>query len=100
MNSLKGAGRERKMTENLAVREVWWPDGFGRPVMRGHVDGVRYAFFRKKHRLLIEHGGDVTIYDSADHHITGVWQQSRPGEPLAFTSQKGLLELEALTQVR
>ena len=38
--------------------EEWWPDDFGQPSMSGSQNGIRYAFFPEKRRLLIEQGGN------------------------------------------
>jgi hypothetical protein len=36
--------------------EKWRPDDLGQPSTSGSQNGIRYAFFPEKHRLLIEQG--------------------------------------------
>ena len=66
----------------------WWPDGLGRPAATGGQNGMRYAYFPDDRRVAVEQGGTVTLYDSGEHRIGGVQQQS--GE-LRFTSQLGTI---------
>lgn len=80
--------------------ERWWPDDLGTPSTSGAQNGLRYAFFPEKRRLLIEQGGKLTAYDTGDHRIGGVSQQSGQGQSLTFTSQHGSVRLDELTQVR
>ena len=80
--------------------EKWWPDDLGQPSSSGSQNGMRYAFFPERRRLLIEQGGKLTTYDSADHRIGGVSQQDSQEQTLAFTSQKGRVQLDDLKQVK
>ena len=77
--------------------EAWWPDDLGSPSASGGQNGLRYAFFPDRHRLLIEENGATTAYDSGDHAISGV-SQDGSGAP-AFSSQHGTVKLDALTKV-
>ena len=79
--------------------EKWWPDDLGQPSSSGAQNGMRYAFFPEKKRLLIEQGGKLTTYDSGDHRIGGVSQQDSQEQTLAFTSQKGHVQLDDLKQL-
>ncbi|MDO9334876.1 MAG: hypothetical protein Q7T61_00610 [Caulobacter sp.] len=74
----------------------WWPEDLGAPTSSGGQDGVRYAFFPEKRRLLVEQDGRVTAYDSGEHQISGVSQRSGPGSLPVFTSPSGPVELDAL----
>ena len=47
-------------------------------------------------RLLIEHDGKLTTYDSGDHRIGGVSQQNSQGQSPAFTDQNGSVKLDDL----
>jgi hypothetical protein len=78
--------------------EVWWPHDMGHPSASGSQNGMRYAFFSQKRRLMIERDTTRTVYDSGDHVITGVAQSSDAQSPV-FTSQKGPVELSELRQV-
>jgi hypothetical protein len=86
--------------EPMTGGEKWWPDDLGQPSTSRSQNGLRYAFFPKNRRLLIEQGGKLTTYDSGDHHISDVSQQGGQGQSLAFTSQKGAVKLDGLKQVR
>ena len=60
----------------------------------------RYAYFPNQRRLAIERGGSVELYDTGEHLIGGVSQQQGGTDSLAFTSQRGPVQLEALRRVR
>jgi hypothetical protein len=79
--------------------DKWWPDDLGQPSTSGSQNGMRYAFFPGKRRLLIEQDGKLTTYDSADHQISGVSQQDGHAKSLTFTSQKGSVKLDELKQL-
>lgn len=76
--------------------EKWWPKELGEPSTSGSQNEMRYAFFPGKRRLLVEQGGKLTTYDSADHRITGVSQQNSQTQSLAFADQNGSVMLDDL----
>jgi hypothetical protein len=81
----------------------WWPQDLGEPSTSGSQNDMRYAFFPEKRRLLVEQNGKLTKYDSGDHHISGVsqqsiQQQSIQGRSLAFADQNGAVKLDQLKQ--
>lgn len=78
---------------------AWWPEGLGTPASSGGQNDVRYAFFPEARRLAIRRAGEVALYDTGDHRITGVAQQQGSGGSLAFTSQRGEVRLEALQKL-
>jgi hypothetical protein len=78
--------------------EKWWPDELGQPSSSGSQNSMRYAFFPKARRLLIEKQGNLTTYDSGDHQISGM-QQSGETSSLTFTSQNGAVRLDDLKKV-
>jgi hypothetical protein len=78
---------------------AWWPESLGQPSTSGSQNGIRYAFFPTRRRLLIEEHGQLTTYDSADHQIGGVSQQDGQSRTLTFTSQDGPVKLDELTKV-
>jgi hypothetical protein len=88
-----------KPMEPMSGGEKWWPDDLGQPSTSGSQNGMRYAFFPEKQRLLIEQDGKLTTYDSGDHQIGGVSQQDGGSSSLTFTSQKGSVDLSQLKQV-
>ena len=78
---------------------AWWPDDLGEPSTSGGQNDVKYAFFGDKHRLAIQRDGKITVYDSADHQVSGVQQQQGGNSSLAFTSQHGTVTINELTVV-
>jgi hypothetical protein len=87
-----------KPMEPMSGGEQWWPNDLGEPSSTGSQNSMRYAFFSKARRLLIEKDNKLTTYDSGDHQITGV-QQSGGGSDPAFTSQNGSVNLGALRKI-
>jgi hypothetical protein len=85
-----------KPMESLKFDPPWWPDELGAPASSGGQNDMRYAFFPEKRRLLVEQGGKKTVYDSGDHQISGVSQQSGQTTSLVFTSQSGPVALDTL----
>jgi hypothetical protein len=83
----------------IPAGETWWPEELGQPSTSGSQNGMRYAFFPQKQRLLIEQAGKLTTYDSEDHRISGVSQQSGSEHTLSLTSQKGQVKLYELSKV-
>jgi hypothetical protein len=77
----------------------WWPEGLGRAGSTGAQNGVRYAYFPEARRLAIAIGGAVTVYDTLDHRICGFSQQQSQGGSLTFSSQYGLVDVDALPVV-
>lgn len=77
--------------------EPWWPQELGQPSTSGGQNGLRYAFFPDKHRLLVETDGKLTTYDSGDHRISGVSQSN--GSAPSFTSQNGDVNVKDLKVV-
>jgi hypothetical protein len=77
----------------------WWPEGLGEPGASGAQNGSRYAFFPQSHRLAIDCGGRVRVFDTRDHRIAGVSQQQSGAQTLTFTSQHGSVDLASLDEV-
>jgi hypothetical protein len=77
----------------------WWPGDLGSPNSTGAQNESRYAYFAQARRLAIETGGEITVYDTQDHHIGGVSQQQSQGGSLSFTSQHGLIDVARLPVV-
>ena len=88
-----------KPMEPMKGMEKWWPDDLGQPSTSGAQNGMKYAFFPDKQRLLIETDGKRKTYDTGDNKINGVSQQDSKGQSLAFTSQNGTVDLGSLKQV-
>ena len=77
----------------------WWPDDLGEPSTSGAQNDLRYAFFPDQQRLVIDDHGTLTTYDTGDHRISGVSQQQSSDHDLAFTSQNGVVDLNALKRI-
>ncbi len=78
----------------------WWPEGLGRPSATGSQNGMSYACFPDTHRVAIEQAGQVTLYDSGEHRITGVSQQQSGTQELTFSSQTGTVRASDLPVVK
>ena len=85
-----------KPMEPLKFDPPWWPEDLGEAASSGSQNGMRYAFFPQKRRLLIERDGKKSVYDSGDHQIFGVSQQSGSSTSLVFTSPDGPVTLDTL----
>jgi hypothetical protein len=60
---------------------------------------MHYAYFPSSNRLAIKQGDKISVYDSGDHHISGVSQQQGGDQSLTFTSQYGVVRLADLKLV-
>ncbi len=77
----------------------WWPAELGTPSATGAQNNVKYAYFAAAHRLAVDTGGDVWVYDTLDHQIGGFSQQQGGGSSITFTSQYGTVNLATLPVV-
>ncbi len=69
----------------------WWPGNFGSPSSSGSQNNIRYAFFPQAQRLVVERNGDVTVFNTLNHIISGVSQQQGGNTSLTFSSQFGTI---------
>ena len=83
--------------KSMGGGEAWWPEELGAPASSGSQDGLRYAFFPDRRRLLVERDGRLTAYDSGDHRIGGVRQAG--GGTATFTDGDGTVDLGDLKTV-
>src|SRR6516165_6069720 len=75
----------------------WWPADLGVPSSVGGQNDVRYAFFPGTRRLAIQIGGVTRVFDTGEHHISGVQQQQGGGYgSVIFTSQLGAFGVSSL----
>ena len=95
-----GAAASETAAEPPAPGRDWWPDGLGRVSATGSQNGMRYACFPDTHRVAVEQGGTVTVYDSGEHRITGVSQSQSGTQELLFTSQSGTVRASELPVAR
>ena len=75
---------------------AWWTKEYGAPSSTGAQNGSRYAWFADAHRLAVDSGGRLVVYDTLDHAISGFAQQQGGADGMAFTSQHGTVDLAAL----
>ncbi len=80
----------------ISAGETWWPPELGHPAATGAQDGMRYAVFPDRQRLLVQEDGRISTYDTGDHQVGGVLQTADGADRLSFTSQHGLQTLAAL----
>jgi hypothetical protein len=79
---------------------AWWPEDYGTPTTSGSTEHLRYAYFPAKRRLVIERGGKISIYDTADYQFRGALQASGVDRSsLTFMTQRERVSLEELKQV-
>jgi hypothetical protein len=76
-----------------------WPEELGSPSSTGTQNNIRYAIFPATRRLAISVNGQITVYDTLQHQISGVSQQQGYGASLTFTSQYGLVRVAELPVV-
>ena len=78
---------------------MWWPSELGEPSSAGSQNDLRYAIFPAVRRLATEVSGQIALYDTGDHLISGVSQQQGADQTLTFVSQHGLVRLRDLPVV-
>ena len=74
--------------------DAWWPKDLGSPATSGAQNGMRYAFFPDKKRLVIETDRTTKTYDSGEHRISGVQQAN--GGSATFSDANGTVDLKDL----
>ena len=72
----------------------WWPEGLGRPHSTGAQNDMRYAIFDT--RLVIDDHGQITVYDSSGHDISGIAQAQGSASTMTFTGRSGLVRVSDL----
>lgn len=77
-----GGGRQRSGSD-------WWPDDLGSPSSTGGQNDSAYAVFPDAQRLAVKAGDEVKVYDTGEHHITGVSQQQGSIEDTTFSTSDG-----------
>jgi hypothetical protein len=77
----------------------WWPEELGLAASTGAQNDLRYACFPGSHRLAIQQGGRISVYDTGEHRIMGFSQQQSGDQSLMFTSQFGLVRVADLPLV-
>ena len=75
----------------------WWPHDLGSPSVSGSSNDLRYAYFADKHRIAVDDGKHVKVYDTGGEHISGF--SSSESRVLTLHTAAGLRKLSALTEV-
>ncbi|MDP9813926.1 hypothetical protein J2W42_006803 [Rhizobium tibeticum] len=91
---------ERGSRHGPKLSSGWYPRDLGMPASSGSQNSMRYAFFPSARRLAISDGDHTTVYDTADHQISGFSQQQGGSHDVSFTSQHGRVALSTLRRVR
>ena len=76
----------------------WWPADYGAPASSGSQNGMRYAYFPDRHRLVVDRDGCIKVYDTSRHRLSGVSQAQSLAQTLVFTSQHGSVGLESFVE--
>ena len=95
----EGKNRAAAQLGSETVSKNWWPSNLGTPSSAGAQNNMRYACFPEIHRLAIERDGQLTIYDTGSHRLSGFSQQQSSGQSLTFTSQHGPVRIEDLLRI-
>ena len=82
-----------------SAAERWWPEDLGEPSSTGAADDTRYAYFAAKHRLALDEGGRVRLFDTGPKRIEGFAQSAGRNGSLRFASDDGTVGLDALKEV-
>ena len=77
----------------------WWSADLGVPSSLGAQNEVRYAYFPATQRLAVDINGEVTVYDTQGHQISGFSQQQPGSASLSFSSQLGDVDMSHLPVV-
>lgn len=77
----------------------WWPADLGAAGSIGSQNSLRYAYFPAARRLAIDNAGQVSVYDTGDHQISGFGQQQSGDQSITFTSQFGTVRVADLPVV-
>ena len=70
----------------------WWPAELSNPSSSGSQNNQRYAYFPAQRRLVVDQGGEVSVYDTQGHQIGGVSQQQSGSGSMKFQSQYGSVD--------
>lgn len=77
-----------------------WPEALGTPSATGSQGDLHYAWFADTRRLALMRHGQLQVFDTGDHRISGVGQQQgNASGNISFTSQNGPIDLASLTPV-
>ena len=88
-----------KPMKPMKQQQAWWSKDLGQPDSSGAQNECRYAYFGAAHRLAVQTGGQVKVYDTGSHRINDFAQQQGSGNALSFSTDQGPVDLESLSLV-
>lgn len=94
----QGAGQGASLHASDAFRP-WWPEQLGQAGSTGAQNSLRYAFFPLSRRLAVDTAGQIAVYDTGEHRITGFSQQQGGDQSITFTSQHGPVRIAELARL-
>ena len=77
----------------------WWPPELGAASATGEQNDMRYACFPDQRRLAVMQAGQLHVYETGEHRISGFSQQQSGSATLSFNSQIGSVRLQDLKRV-
>ena len=95
-----GVFHEAASSADTSPSGSWWPSELGSPGSSGAQNDMRYAVFPAAHRIAVQSGGTITLYDSGEHAIQGVSQAQGTSQTLVFSSQQGQVSTADLPVVK
>ena len=97
MKPMKPMKPMEPITKGPEAAKSWWPHGLGRPSVTGSSNHLRYAYFAGTHRLAVDDGQHIKVYDTAGQAISGF--SSGDGKTLTFDVDGGSRTLSSLKVV-
>jgi hypothetical protein len=94
-----GAEKGSLFAASASGSHSWWPEDLGVAASVGAQNDMRYAYFPNARRLAIMRDGQIRVYDSGEHRISGFSQAQSGDQKLTFTSQLGLVRVDDLALV-
>jgi hypothetical protein len=82
------------ITKGSEAAKRWWPPELGTPSVSGSSNDLRYAYFSGRHRLAVDDGRHIKIYDTGGKPISGF--SSSDGKTLTLDTLEGPRKLTSL----
>ena len=85
------------IAKSSEAAKSWWPHELGNPSVTGSSNDLRYAYFASKHRLVVDDGQHIKLYDTGGKSISGF--SSSEGKNLTFDMDGSSRKLSSLKLV-
>ncbi len=85
------------VTKGSEAAKTWWSHELGTPSVTGSSNDLRYAYFAAVHRLAVDDGQHIKVYDTGGEPISGF--ASSDGKTLTFDIGEGTRKLSSLKLV-